>query len=87
MRVKRPLAAGDRVARRRDAGQAPTGEGAIRIQVDGHGRILAGGQGPLSLDQLGDEVAKQAGAEGWTEEAGSSRKVLVLEADRTLPGP
>ena len=66
-------------------GECPAGEGAIRIQVDGHGRILAGGQCPLSLDQLGDEVEKQAGAEGWTEEDGSSHKVLVLEADQALP--
>ena len=66
-------------------GECPAGEGAISVQVDAHGRISAGGQGPLSLHQLEGEIEKQTGEEGWKEEDGSSRKALVLEVDRTLP--
>lgn len=66
-------------------GVIPDEPDAIVVSAHRDGRIAMQGKGPLSLAALEEEVERQAGQKGWEQEDGSSRKVLVLEADRALP--
>ncbi len=68
-------------------GRAPAGPGTIVVDVDGDGRISVDGEGPLSLIGLRDELQRRTANPRWREPDRSSLKILLVNADASLPWP
>ena len=66
-------------------GRAPGGEATIVVDVDAAGRIFVEGRGPLGLTSLARELERRTADPRWREPDRSSRKILLLNADASLP--
>ncbi|MGE0190474.1 MAG: hypothetical protein AB7T63_00395 [Planctomycetota bacterium] len=66
-------------------GRTPVGPAVIRVDVDEDGRISMGGQGPLSLTAFSSALKATAKEKGWTYGDGTSRKLLLINADARVP--
>lgn len=67
------------------AGRVPVGESVVRVVVDGDGRISVDGEGPLSLDGLHRVLWQRTRDAGWREDDGSSKLLLLIDADGRVP--
>ncbi len=68
-------------------GRAPRGDATIVVNVTGDGEITVGGKGPLSLVGLRDELTRLTKPARWREADRTSRKILLVNADASLPWP
>ncbi|MEZ6007043.1 MAG: hypothetical protein R3F05_04630 [Planctomycetota bacterium] len=66
-------------------GRTPVGPAVIRIDVDQDGRMSIDGEGPLSLAALRSALREATQERGWSYPDGSSRKLLLINADARVP--
>ena len=66
-------------------GRTPGGPGTIAVDVTADGRISIGEQGPLSLLGLRDALQRRTADPAWRELDHTSLKILLVNADASLP--
>jgi hypothetical protein len=66
-------------------GRQPRGPGTIAVDVTADGHISIGEQGPLSLLGLRDELQRRTADPAWREPDHTSLKILLVNADASLP--
>ncbi len=66
-------------------GRSPGGPGTIVVDVTADGRIGIGDEGPLSLVDLQGELTRRTADPVWREADRTSRRILLIRADASLP--